>query len=42
MTRGSLRQMKVHEIGALLTFNNADFKRYPEITAWTPEEVLAR
>ena len=33
--------MVVHGIGAILTFNKADFVRYSEITAFTPQEVLA-
>jgi predicted nucleic acid-binding protein len=32
--------MKVHGIGELLTFNSADFKRYPGITVISPESVL--
>jgi predicted nucleic acid-binding protein len=31
--------MKVHGIKQLLTFNGADFKRYPEITAVSPADV---
>jgi len=33
--------MIVHGIGAILTFNKADFVRYSEITVFTPQEVLA-
>lgn len=32
--------MRVHGIGELLTFNSADFKRYPGITVISPERVL--
>jgi predicted nucleic acid-binding protein len=31
--------MKVHSIGELLTFNGADFKRYPDITVIAPANV---
>jgi len=33
--------MLVHGIGTILTFNKADFLRYSEIVAFTPQEVLA-
>jgi predicted nucleic acid-binding protein len=33
--------MLVHGIGRLLTFNPADFQRFPGITVVTPQEVLA-
>ena len=33
--------MDVHGISSLLTFNKADFARYEEISALTPEEILA-
>ena len=32
--------MHRHELTHLLTFNNADFKRYPDITVMTPVESL--
>ncbi len=33
--------MKVHGIGRILTFNPADFKRYPGITVLSPQDVLS-
>ena len=33
--------MKVHGITRILTFNDADFRRYPGITVLTPVAVLA-
>lgn len=32
--------MKAHSITHLLTFNHADFKRYPGITVMTPQDVI--
>ncbi|HXG91093.1 MAG TPA: type II toxin-antitoxin system VapC family toxin [Blastocatellia bacterium] len=32
--------MKVHAITHLLTFNSGDFKRYPEITAAEPKDII--
>jgi predicted nucleic acid-binding protein len=34
--------MQVHSISHVLTLNAADFKRYTEITAITPQEVLGQ
>jgi predicted nucleic acid-binding protein len=33
--------MQVHSIKYLLTLNPSDFARYPGITAWTPQDVVA-
>ena len=33
--------MQVHRVTHLLTFNDADFKRFPGLTVVTPAEVLA-
>jgi hypothetical protein len=32
--------MKVYEVGSILTFNDADFKRYTVITVLHPGSVL--
>jgi predicted nucleic acid-binding protein len=33
--------MKVHQIDAILTFNDADFGRFRDITVLTPKQVLS-
>jgi predicted nucleic acid-binding protein len=33
--------LKVHQVAHLLTFNGTDFKRFTELTAVSPAEVLA-
>jgi hypothetical protein len=33
--------MLVHDVARMLTFNTADFQRYPDIAALDPQQVLA-
>ena len=33
--------MQRHQVTELLTFNAGDFKRFPNVRAWTPSDVLS-